>query len=435
MTEHSARPLDLERRLAGDLASGSGSGSGSSSESTVTSVDLRAHERPSPAKDPDDAPLVLHVVESWGGGVTSAVYDYIRSAPHFRHALLVGSRDAHLTRDAAAPSVEVFLPLPPTRRLPQAVGAVQRAYRELRPAVVHAHSSVAGALVRLAPNVPTRAIVYTPHCFAFERRDVRRPVRSAFRMVERVLFRRAATIAACSPREAELASGLGSGARTRVHYVPNVFRAPEPIPAQGGRHADAGTRQPSSGPLRVVGQGRLNQQKDPRFFRDVVAAVHAVDPTVEFTWVGGDPASEVTAMQQAGVEATGWVPRQVVLERLQTADVYLHSALWEGAPVALLEAAAYGLAVVARDIPAMTSLDVPLRRTQPHELAELILALRDPARLAAARRQTAAWLRAHDPQAQVAALGIVYLEVTSRTVLELPGRRQRRRSEALAKSS
>jgi glycosyltransferase involved in cell wall biosynthesis len=361
------------------------------------------------------APLVLHVVEAWGGGVTSAVYDYIRSAPQYRHALLVGSRDAHLTRDASAPAVECYLSLPPTRHMPHALAAIARAYRELRPAVVHAHSSVAGALVRLVPGVPTDAIVYTPHCFSFERRDLSALLRCSYRTIERLLFRRAAVIAACSPREAELAHDLGPRAHTRVRYVPNVFRAPrrDVLPA------------PARGSLRVVGQGRLNLQKDPAFFREVVAAVHAVDPTVEFTWIGGDPESEVEAMRAVGVDTTGWVPRQVVLERLGRAHVYLHTASWEGAPVALLEAAASGLAVVARDIPAMSSLDVPLRRSGAGELAELVLALRDPRRLAHAQRQTARWLDAHEPQEQVAALGGVYLDVTRQTLVPLlpvPGR-------------
>jgi glycosyltransferase involved in cell wall biosynthesis len=110
----------------------------------------------------------------------------------------------------------------------------------------------------------------------------------------------------------------------------------------------------------------------------------------------------------------------VVLDKLRTAQVYLHTAAWEGAPVALLEAAASGLAVVARDIPAISSLDVPLRRSTPHELAELVLSLRKPARLARARRETYSWLETHDPQEQVAALNSVYLEVARVPLVALP---------------
>jgi glycosyltransferase involved in cell wall biosynthesis len=275
----------------------------------------------------------------------------------------------------------------------------------------------------MAPGVPTDAIVYTPHCFAFERRDLNPVVRTSYHTIERVLFRRAAAVAACSPREAELARRLGRRAPTRVRYVPNVFR-----PSAGAARSVS-----SRGGLRVVGQGRLNLQKDPAFFRRVATAVHAVDPTVEFTWIGGDPESEVEAMRAVGVETTGWVPRHVVLEHLAEAQVYLHTASWEGAPVALLEAAASGLAVVARDIPAMSALDVPLRRSTPEELAELILGLRDPSTLAQARRSTASWLAVHDPQEQVAALNGVYLEVTRQTVVPLPTASRRRGAEPVGR--
>jgi glycosyltransferase involved in cell wall biosynthesis len=117
-----------------------------------------------------------------------------------------------------------------------------------------------------------------------------------------------------------------------------------------------------------VGIGRLSPQKDPDFFAGVAAHLrHA-----QLVWVGdGDPLMK-TRLERAGVKVTGWLPRQEVLEVLAGADVYLHTAAWEGSPMSLLEAEYMGIRTVVRSIPALESLGYPAGLDAPELVAERV---------------------------------------------------------------
>ena len=53
------------------------------------------------------------------------------------------------------------------------------------------------------------------------------------------------------------------------------------------------------------------------------------------------------------------MPPAAVRDRLTAAQLYLHTAAWEGGPVSTVEAASLGLPVLARGIPSMVSLGYP----------------------------------------------------------------------------
>ncbi|WP_043496649.1 glycosyltransferase [Georgenia sp. SUBG003] len=128
---------------------------------------------------------VLHVVESYGGGVASAIDAYVAATPELEHHILRRRREGSLAGDASAATFASVTDLPGG---PQAVLAVRRALAVVRPAVLHAHSSRAGVYARLAVRDGRHVrIVYTPHCFAFERRNISLLVRTCCYVVERSL--------------------------------------------------------------------------------------------------------------------------------------------------------------------------------------------------------------------------------------------------------
>jgi glycosyltransferase involved in cell wall biosynthesis len=355
-------------------------------------LDAPSLERSSGAAADSAAPTlrVLHVTECWGGGVTSAIHAYVEGAPEHDHWLLMASKGGP----------DPWAGLDPLLQGRQAFSAghlarirdVGTAYRDIQPDVVHVHSSLAGFYVRACPVVPRRRIVYTPHCYAFERADVGDGPRYGFRLAEALLARRTGVVAAVSPREAELAGALRR--RQRVVYVPNVIpEIPAVAPTVNRSHLVAMT------------VGRICPQKDPRFLAE---AARIGGPSIRWIWAGdGDPDLR-RVLEAAGVTVTGWLARDKVLRMLGTADVYVHTAGWEGAPVAILEAAGGKLPVVARDIPALRSLGVPDLVMSPAQCAQAVRDLVDAERRQEAARRLREALTGHTARRQADQLALAY---------------------------
>jgi len=343
---------------------------------------------------------VLHVIESLGGGVTSAVRDYLRSTPHIRHTVVARRRLQDDTGENFLGLADAVIQAPGP--LPNAVHVVGQTFNELRPEVVHAHSSFAGVWARLA-RIPTQKIVYTPHCFGFERQDISSASRYLLRSAEAILARRTAVVAGVSPREVELARELRRAQRTT--YLPNIAR----VPAELIRPSRQGAV-----PLTVATAGRVGAQKDPGFFAAVARALAGdEEPPPKLRWIGGGDDGAEAMLRRAGVDVTGWIPREQVLTQLSSADVYLHTAAWEGAPIAVLEAASLGIPIVARRIPALVSLGLDALADTPDDVAALVHKLQDPAIYAQGVEESQRLAARHGANAQAEALNDLYLLLAS----------------------
>ncbi|PJI54022.1 hypothetical protein CTI14_20595 [Methylobacterium radiotolerans] len=102
----------------------------------------------------------------------------------------------------------------------------------------------------------------------------------------------------------------------------------------------------------VVMVGRIGPQKDPEYYVALKQEVTSVDPAVNFIWVGDGNARQKSNLEDAGVTVTGWLDDAALVAELEAAGIYAHSARYEGFPLSVLDAAACGLPVVARAIPA-----------------------------------------------------------------------------------
>ncbi len=88
-------------------------------------------------------------------------------------------------------------------------------------------------------------------------------------------------------------------------------------------------------PCKVCTIGRISYQKNPKLFNEVAQNF----PQLQFIWIGdGELRDELTA---PNIEITGWLAKDDVLEELNQADIFLLTSLWEGLPIALLEAMYY----------------------------------------------------------------------------------------------
>ncbi|WP_418064063.1 glycosyltransferase [Pimelobacter simplex] len=337
---------------------------------------------------------VLHVIESFGAGSLTSMLQYVRAMPELEHHLLFRPRPGEYEPAGELALFATTEVLPGGHRA--ARSAVRAAVRRVRPAVVHAHSTYAGGYVRLAVrSTPRCRIVYTPHCFAFERGDVPAPARRLYRLAERVLARNCDTLAACSPREALLGRGWGY---RRVVVVPNV--------AARATVAVAGAAGP--GPLCVVTIGRVSPQKDPAFFAGVVTRLRQTHPDATATWIGAGEPALVAVLERAGVRVTGWRSHPEAVAELAGAAVYVHTGAWEGFPMSVLEADAADRPIVVRRIPAFAGSSPRWSWGTPAAVAAAVAdAAAHPAQNRASWR---AFLRDHDLGTQRERLRRVYLD-------------------------
>ena len=204
---------------------------------------------------------------------------------------------------------------------------------------VHAHSSIAGAVVRLALRRRCGAdrVFFSPHGFAFLRLDLPAPVRHGIRLLERFLARRS-TLVLTSPSEFAIANDALRPAR--AHLLQTGI--PSESVARAARVADPDRRP-------VVGMiGRVVHQKAPWRF---AAAARALGDRADFVWIGGGSARDQHRwFGDAPVRVTGWVSPAELAELIDTMDVLLFASLWEGMSLSLIQAQAQGIPAVVSDV-------------------------------------------------------------------------------------
>ena len=366
---------------------------------------------------------ILHVTEASWAGTLQVVRTLAADQVANGHDVTLAYADqpqapADLALTAAA-GVELA-PLEWPRRSPagqvRAGRALRRLVRERRPDLVHLHSSFAGAVGALAlPRaVP---LIYTPHGFAFARKGVGRATGTAVRAVEALVARRCALVGAVSEAEAQLArDGLRA---PRVAVVRNgIPELDDGVPERSLDRAE---------PV-VVALGRITEARRPAATARILAALA---PHARVAWIGGrSGGGDDHAVRDAGVPVTGWLPHGEALERLSEATVYLHWSAWDGQSLAILEAIARDVVVVASDIAANREIVGPRQvcADEPSAIALARSVLEDPAlraELLAEQRRRASAFGARRMSAE-------WLAVYARTVRPAPGVRLQSATAALA---
>lgn len=332
---------------------------------------------------------ILHVTESMGAGVATAIGQYAAHRDGLSHSLLARVRDDSFAREPWLESVpHVLVP-----SLPVLVRAWLRARKE-DVDVVHAHSTIAGHLTRVLPH-PGAVTVYSPHGLAAVHHRSR-AVRSVLSVSERLLTRRTSALAAVSgSEEADL--------RTVTRRLP-VRR----LPHAQAVSADVVARQLRSDT--VVAVGRLTYQKAPDTVLDLPRRLGRQGLATRCVWVGDGDARLRAELEENGWQVTGWVDSSEVGRLLRCAVALLHPARYEGFSLAIVEALSHGTPVVARQIPANEEFGGVRLFTTTDEavgLLQQLLTVQDA--WESASHDGVAYVReAHGHQAQLHALGALY---------------------------
>ncbi|BCL76373.1 glycosyl transferase [Jeongeupia sp. HS-3] len=286
---------------------------------------------------------IVHVVESFGGGTLAMVCAFANRQAQDGHAVTV----IHSVREETPenwPSLFDarirFIQLPMQRSIHplndwRAGVALTRWLREIAPDVVHLHSSKAGALGRIASLfVRGPRYFFSPHGLSFLQRAEGQLKNTVFLTLEKLLAHTSVTAIACSHSEA---------GEIRQHLTPRVAVVENAVDVAAIPKAPGNT-----GVVRIGTVGRVALARNPELFAEIAARL--TRPGVEFVWIGGGDESGEAALKAAGVTVLGWLPRAEALKALATLDIYIQTSRWEGLPVAVIEAMAAGLPVVATDV-------------------------------------------------------------------------------------
>ncbi|MBQ9768211.1 MAG: glycosyltransferase [Lachnospiraceae bacterium] len=270
---------------------------------------------------------ILHIVEAFGGGVYTFMEALLKQTSEefeivVAYALRPQTPVDFLERfDKKIEFIEVKhfqRSINPANDF-SAGFELRQIVKRVKPDVIHLHSAKAGFLGRVFLNNRKIPTLYTPHGYAFMKKDDSFLKRMIYYGIEWMAGRSNALTVGCSKGEWEAAKKVSRKAICISNGI-DYSELPEP------------QEERTSNKLLVATIGRVCYQKNPEMFNRVALAM----PEADFLWVGeGDMDASLTA---PNIVRTGWKTREETLQLLNKADVFLLLSLWEGLPISLLEA-------------------------------------------------------------------------------------------------
>lgn len=194
--------------------------------------------------------------------------------------------------------------------------------KQEKPDIIHFHGHGAGKIGRKALDGIQIPMFYTPHGYRYLAEDHNILSRSLIRRDEAQAARYNCMTVACS--KGEFAETLGF--TKNATYINNGINIDEINEIVKNSQQEIHEK-----PI-VCTTGLINEQKNPALFNEIASAM----PDVKFIWIGdGELKYKLTA---SNIEITGWMDRTSAIQKLNEADVFLLTSLWEGLPISLLEA-------------------------------------------------------------------------------------------------
>jgi glycosyltransferase involved in cell wall biosynthesis len=287
---------------------------------------------------------ILYIVtRAERGGGQVHVLDLLRGFRSLYECHLATGEEGFLCDRARELDIPVHIiptlvqPIAPAKDL-RAVLAIRTLLKQLKPDLVHAHTSKAGLLARFAGAIAGVPVVFTAHTWSFAE-GISRKQKLIALPLERIagLGSRIITV---SENNRLLALARGVAGESRLTTVWNG------IPDTSFR-ADPGL----TGRVRILMVARFAAQKDHLL---LLRALSRINEKFEMSFVGDGPT--LRQAQQAAddlglkdrVRFLG--DRSDVAELLSQSHVFALSTRWEGLPLSILEAMRAGLPVISSDV-------------------------------------------------------------------------------------
>ncbi len=290
---------------------------------------------------------VLLVHQPVDGGVGRHVADLALGLPELGFETITCGPAPPDGIDGAREHVPLDLRRPVAPRDLRMVADFARTLDRVRPDIVHAHSSKAGAVARLAKLAHRRIpVLYTPHGFAFAGHFRLRAERRAYREAEWALGRVTDRAVCVCQAEARLARLVVPPARVRVVY--------NGVPVAGDERAgSAMERLGARGPV-ICTLGLMRAGKGVETLIDAVPGVLAQHPRAQMALWGDGPETEALrrrAQRRGLAEAVHFLgPTTSPLGAVRGSTVFVMPSWRESFPYVVLEAMSAGLPIVSTDV-------------------------------------------------------------------------------------
>lgn len=289
---------------------------------------------------------IVHVTEAFESGVLEFLRCLTHSTPDMEHVIVYGRHHSFEKAYKSFPDNVNFVAWPEinTKISPRkdliALNHLIKILKGLKPIdVIHLHSSKAGILGRVAARrIGHKKVIYAPHGATFLRKDVSVIARTAFATIEKAVTIFPAKVVGVSKSEADAYKRLG----IKAWHVNNGKSFPEPP-----------VKNTTQNIFTIATTGRAMAQKNPALF-NTIASAFTDNEHVRFIWIGDGVDRHM--LTSSNIEITGWVDRTEVERLLQTADLYISTALWEGLSYAVLEAMSMRLPLLLTNCPGNNDL-------------------------------------------------------------------------------
>jgi len=291
---------------------------------------------------------VVHIIEALGGGV----YTYFKDLScYFGNneinekietiIIYSGNRkeidpkkiSSDFSDGISLIEVNMVMNLSPLQDLKSTI-KLHKELKKINPDIIHLHSSKAGVLGRIASSFlfKKKKIYYSPHGYSFLRSDISKLNRNIFWTIEKSFQKIfGGTTIACGDTEFGISKTLGKSVLVRNGI--NI----EEIRQNKSNHSNKN--------LTIGIVARITFARNPKLFNEIALKF----PQYNFVWIGnGDLRDQITA---PNIKVTGWMLNKAdVMSELNNLDVYIQTSLWEGLPIAVLEAMAMEKPVIATNI-------------------------------------------------------------------------------------
>ena len=218
-----------------------------------------------------------------------------------------------------------------------AIKQIRKIVKKINPDIVYAHSTKAGALVRIALIGIHIPVIYNPHGWAFNIVQSKKK-ELAYKLIEKVQIPFTKKIVCISEAEKNSAIQNRICSTNKIQIITNGVDFELLDQAQKITRKDLGIPEDAF----VVGQvGRLTEQKSPDVFVEMAEKIKEVIPNSFFVMVGdGDLEGKVRNLIKAkeledSFLITGWVNNPT--SYLNCFDVATLLSRWEGFGLALVE--------------------------------------------------------------------------------------------------